>query len=413
MREYSSSVSGYCCPSPGNANRTFALGELAVRILAVSHSAILEVNRELFAELGRRGHRVMLVAPLRWKNDFGSRPLQPEPLGDNGAGRLSVQTCQVIMYGRTAFQFYLSAAYANLLRWRPDVVFIDEEPWSLATLQWATFARLTRSPFIVRTNENRLRTYPWPFSSIYAMVLRHAAWISPVNVYGLDVLKEHNYTGGSSLLPYAVDTNLFHPNNSQVRDPAIFRLGFVGRIAPEKGLEMLLQAAATLVARNDHRRFAVHIYGTGTETYLAALHRAEHDLALPAGMVQWHGAVAHDQAPTAIRSLDTLVVPTIAYEGYKEQFGRVVIEALACQVPVITSDNGELPHLVKETSGGLVFPQGDVGALATCITTAMSQLGLLTQMARRGYDHVRTHYTYSALADRLETVLQQITGATP
>ena len=380
-----------------------------MRILAISHSAILEVNRELFAELGRRGHRVMLVVPSRWKNDFGAWPLQPEPLRDSGGGRLSVQACQVIMYGRTAFQFYLSASYANLLRWRPDVVFIDEEPWSLATLQWAAFARIVRSPFIVRTNENRLRTYPWPFSSIYTTILRHAAWISPVNAYGMDVLKEHNYTGGSSLLPYAVDTGLFHPDNAQTRDPSTFHLGFVGRIAPEKGLEMLLQAVAILVAQSDQRRFAVHIYGTGAETYLTDLRRAERDLVLPTGVVHWHGAVAHDQVPEVIQSLDALVVPTIAYEGYKEQFGRVVIEALSCQVPVITSDNGELHHLVKETGGGLVFAEGDVDVLATCITTALDRPELLTQMAQCGHAYVRQHYTYSALANQLETILQQIT----
>ncbi len=384
-----------------------------MRLLAVSHSAILDVNRRLFVELARHGHQVLLVTPSRWRNDFGALPLRAEPLSYHGDKRLALRVTPVFLYGKTAFQTYPFSPYLDLPRWQPDVVYIDEEPWSIATLQWATQARRAHCPFIVRTNENRLRAYPWPFSAIYSYILRYADWITPVNNYGIDVLRENGYAGEASLLPYAVDTNLFYPADTRRQDDHTFKLGFVGRIAPEKGLETLLRAIALLRNRGAQcegaARLVVHIYGASTDDYLAWMKEFQQELSLSDGMVRWHGAIAHIEVPTAIRDLDALVVPTVAHNGYKEQFGRVVIEALASKAPVITSDNGELPLLTRETGGGMVFPEGNASALADCLTVAMRERKALEDMAQHGYDYVLGHYTYGMLATRLEEIMQRVT----
>ncbi len=372
-----------------------------MRIIAISHSAILDINRRLFVDLAERGHQVLLVCPSHWKNDFGDRPLRSQPLSTTVDGHLELRTIRINMAGNTALQCYLPLDVLALTRWRPDVVFIDEEPWSLAALQWTLLARLARCPFVVRTNENRLRTYPWPFSSIYASVLRHAACITPVNAYGIDILEKQHYTGKISLLPYAVDTNLFHPDDARVPDDGSLHLGFVGRIAPEKGLETLLHAVASLKDRP-----VTHIYGTGQDDYLARLYQLQRDLALPDSTIRWHGALAHNRVPEAMRSLDALVVPTVAYNGYKEQFGRVVIEALVSRVPVLTSDNGELPLLIEKTGGGFVFPEGDARRLADCIKAAMADRRTLQNLAKSGCAYVHAHYTYKVLADQVEVILQ-------
>src|SRR5437763_1938615 len=128
-----------------------------MRIIVVSHPSILDINRRLYIELAKCNHQVMLVVPSRWKNEFGKRPLQPEPLADSATGNVSLRCCRVAMAGRIACQFYLLTPWIDLARWRPDIVFIDEEPWSLATVQWALFARLMRCPLVAWTHENRMR----------------------------------------------------------------------------------------------------------------------------------------------------------------------------------------------------------------------------------------------------------------
>ena len=62
--------------------------------------------------------------------------------------------------------------------------------------------------------------------------------------------------------------------------------------------------------------------------------------------------------------LDVLVLPSRTTPTWKEQFGRVIVEALWCGVPVVGSDSGEIPWLIGLTGGGLMFPEGDHAALA-------------------------------------------------
>src|SRR5207248_3451573 len=71
------------------------------------------------------------------------------------------------------------------------------------------------------------------------------------------------------------------------------------------------------------------------------------------GRVHWEGYVSHTEIPTVYSRFDALVVPSRAP---LEQFGRVVVEALAANVPVIASDAGELPRLMAKTGGGWLFP---------------------------------------------------------
>jgi glycosyltransferase involved in cell wall biosynthesis len=98
----------------------------------------------------------------------------------------------------------------------------------------------------------------------------------------------------------------------------------------------------------------------------------------------WTGYVAHEQMPHLYRTMDVLVVPSCTLPRWREQFGRVVIEALACGVPVLTSDSGELPRLVSATGGGWTFPEGDVSALVTLLMQLTSRPAMLAGPGRAG-----------------------------
>ena len=118
-------------------------------------------------------------------------------------------------------------------------------------------------------------------------------------------------------------------------------------------------------------------------------------------------SVPHDKVPEYINLMQTLVLPsqttyefkTLTAVGWKEQFGHVLIEAMACKVPVIGSDSGEIPHVIKEA--GLVFPEGDVSALQKCLITLMENPDLRSNLANIGYDRAMTQYTNKALAKKL------------
>jgi len=112
--------------------------------------------------------------------------------------------------------------------------------------------------------------------------------------------------------------------------------------------------------------------------------------------------------------MDTLVLPsettyqfkTLSAAGWKEQFGHVLIEAMACKVPVIGSDSGEIPNVIK--TDGLVFPEGDAAALAERLALLMAQPEQQQTLAELGYRRAMSEYTNRALAERLLAFYQTL-----
>jgi glycosyltransferase involved in cell wall biosynthesis len=125
-------------------------------------------------------------------------------------------------------------------------------------------------------------------------------------------------------------------------------------------------------------------------------------------------SVPHDQVYRYINVMNTLVLPsetlysqtTLTAKGWKEQFGHVLIEAMACKVPLIGSDSGEIPHVIKDT--GLIFPEGNVSALKDCLMKLMDYPDLAQELGQKGYDRALKHYTNQALAQALLNFFRQV-----
>ncbi len=94
--------------------------------------------------------------------------------------------------------------------------------------------------------------------------------------------------------------------------------------------------------------------------------------------------LAHDQMAAGYAQLDVLVLPSRTTPTWKEQFGRVIVEALWCGVPVVGSDSGEIPWLIGLTGGGLVFPEGDSEALAGRLSELREAPALRERLALAG-----------------------------
>jgi glycosyltransferase involved in cell wall biosynthesis len=113
----------------------------------------------------------------------------------------------------------------------------------------------------------------------------------------------------------------------------------------------------------------------------------------------------HAQMASAYAQLDVLVLPSRTTPTWKEQFGRVIIEALGCGVPVVGSDSGEIPWLIGLTGGGLVFPEGDRGKLAERLSALRDDPPLRERLAASGKESVERLFTVSAATDPLERLL--------
>ena len=192
--------------------------------------------------------------------------------------------------------------------------------------------------------------------------------------------------------------------------PDEFVIGFVGRFVPEKGIMTLLDA---LVKIKD-KSWKFLLLGRG-ELKDDILQKAE-EKGIKDRIILIE-SVPHDRVADYINLMSTLILPsettykfkTLTSVGWKEQFGHVIIEAMACKVPVIGSDSGEIPHVIGDA--GLIFPEGNVEELANRLEQLIDNQDLTENLAQMGYAKAMAQYTNIALAkQQLEFYQELVSG---
>ena len=106
--------------------------------------------------------------------------------------------------------------------------------------------------------------------------------------------------------------------------------------------------------------------------------------------------VAHDGVPAYLNAMDLLCAPSRTTPHWREQFGRMLIEAMACGVPVVASRSGEIPHVVADA--GLLLPEDDVRAWAETVDRLSDERATLGELAARGIDRARTVFAWPVVA---------------
>ncbi|OGO45057.1 MAG: hypothetical protein A2W37_00810 [Chloroflexi bacterium RBG_16_63_12] len=177
-----------------------------------------------------------------------------------------------------------------------------------------------------------------------------------------------------------------------------FTIGFAGRLVPEKGVDILLRAVAQLPGTT-----RVHIAGSGPERN--RLQRLVVQLGLRE-RVTIDALISSTQMPDYYAQLDCLVLPSRTRPGWKEQFGRVLIEAMACGIPVIGSTCGELPNVIGDA--GLTFPEEAVEALTARLRELMSNPALRESLAARGRARMLAQYTQKRVAEETVAVYRSL-----
>ncbi len=91
-----------------------------------------------------------------------------------------------------------------------------------------------------------------------------------------------------------------------------------------------------------------------------------------------------------------MVLPSLTRPNWKEQFGRVLCEAMACETPVIGSNSGEIPYVIDDA--GLVFQEGNSQELAACVRRLLDDPQLYATLATKGRQRVLENYTQEQIA---------------
>ncbi len=293
----------------------------------------------------------------------------------------------------------------HVRRLRPHIMHIDEEPYNLATFLTMRLAQGAGARALFFTWQNLLRHYPFPFSWMERYNYRHAVQAIAGNQEGADVLRHKGYLGPVSIIPqFGVDPEMYHPSSSgRGTSSPLFQIGFVGRLVEEKGVDLLLRAVAQL--KVDWR---LSILGDGP--FKPRLESIAEELRI-AGRVTFELPLPSTQMPSYYSRLHVLVLPSVSRPHWKEQFGRVLIEAMACGIPVVGSDSGEISHVIGEA--GLVFREGDEAALAAHLSRLMEDDKLRNSLADKGRERVLQEYTQARIATATRGVYLDIMRQRP
>ncbi|MGC4757797.1 glycosyltransferase family 4 protein [Micromonospora trifolii] len=283
---------------------------------------------------------------------------------------------------------------------RPDILHVIGEAAYLTTWQALRLRQRCWAgvPTTLYAAQNVVTRFPVPFPRIERQSYLSVDHAFPITPAALNVLRIKGYRGPATIVPLGVDTRMFRPLPA---DPAArpFTVGFVGRFEPHKGVVDLLRAAELI----DCDVSLVGDGSLGDDIARAAARRP--------GRVHRHGWAGHAELPTLLNEMDVLAMPsvevvqrnTLPWIGIplREQFGRVLVEAMACGVPVVGSDVGEIPYVVGDA--GLVFPAGDVSALAARLARLRDDPALAGQLANRGLARAGAEFGWDRIAETLCT----------
>lgn len=382
-----------------------------MKLLIASHTYIVDLNCEKFRLMASLEPKieVTIAVPKKWRPGGVQNKTIETRLWQDGLFRV-VPVSNLSQNNQGLLSF--GTEIVPLLReFRPDVIQMEQGAKSIGYAQLITLNRLLRlnAKMVFFTWWNLPYTSKFPVSWLEAYNLRHSDGIIAGNQDGAEILRDHGYHGEIEVMPQlGVDEQLFRPQPQPELaaklgiQPDEFVVGFVGRFVEEKGLLTLCDALTQLKAETD-RPWKWLLLGRGS---LKAKLLEQAEQAGIADRLIWVESVPHDDVPRYTNLMNTLVLPsqttygfkTLTAAGWKEQFGHVLIEAMSCQVPVIGSDSGEIPHVIQDA--GLIFPEGNATALKDCLLQLITQPDRAIELSKRGYDRALTYYTNRALAQR-------------
>lgn len=226
------------------------------------------------------------------------------------------------------------------------------------------------------------------------------------NSEGVQVMREAGFRKPLERIFWGISTEEFHPvERTGLRERLGFGkeklVGYVGRFVPEKGLSNLLAAL---------RQMPTEVHGVliGAGPMREELERQAETPELR-GRVRFFPTMTSEKLAEYMNCFDALALPSLSTPQWKEQYGRVIGEAMACGVPVVGSDSGAIPEVIGEA--GLVVRESDAAALAEALNRAVIDAALRTRLIAAGYKRVESELSIQAMCGKLMDFYGRLSNA--
>jgi glycosyltransferase involved in cell wall biosynthesis len=355
---------------------------------------VVGLNRRLPHEMARAGQgrwEVTAVTPKYYPGRHDLRPIHFESVPG--------EACTVIpvplhLSGSVHVSFY-GSKLQSLLRQPWDLVHCWQEPYTLACamVAWLTPRQV---PLVFWTARGIPREYPPPFSWMERNCLKRCAgWLACGRTTVETLLGRGYGIRPHRVMPLGVALDLFRPDPSaqaRVRqalgwdDPGPPVVGFLGRFVAEKGPLFLTKVLDELPTS-----WRALFVGAGPLEFPLRQWARRH---APRARVVTR--VVHDAVPSYLNAMDLLCAPSQTTPTSREQQGRMITEALACGVPVVASDCGEIPYVIGDA--GLVVPEAIIPAWVAALANLLESPARRADLAARGLARARDKYAWPVIA---------------
>ncbi len=366
-----------------------------MKLLFIWHAAVVEVYRKRIAELVKKQDlELLLLAPRKWA-EGGSRVIFEAGEGPNDYQIIEGAT---FLNFHPSLHVYLTGLWQAINKFKPDIIHIVEEPFSLVTFQVVLFNRFCQvnAKIIIESWQNIYKKYAFPFNLIEQFNLKNADALIAGSTEIKEVLWRKNYLKTLKIIPLGLDLTSYSDNcNRQLLTETMgnsFVIGFVGRVEWYKGIFILLEAVFALP---QDLNWKLLIIGAGSA--LAEAKALVNSRGLQ-NKVNFTGSIPHKKTVAYFKLMQVLVLPSLTTANWKEQFGRVLIEAMACGCPVIGSSSGEIPQVIDQV--GLIFREGDITDLREKIIYLAHNKEKARKLSQRGLQRVKDLYSWPIIAEK-------------
>jgi phosphatidylinositol alpha-1,6-mannosyltransferase len=372
------------------------------RVLSIGHSYCVSLNRRLVNEMAKAGGEdweICAVAPQRFHGDLGW--IETRELTDELFPLKKIAT----FLSRRAHIFFYGPELRAVMRESWDAIHCWEEPYVFAGGQVALFTP-TGVPLVFWTGQNVAKRYPPPFSRIERYCIeRCAGWMARGRTGEATLLTRGYDRRPHEVVPLGVDVEAFHPDTRArnsihaklgwlVAGPPV--IGFLGRFVEEKGLSLLTRVLDDL--KSGWR--GLFVGGGPLEKQLRRWAARYGD------RVRVVSGVSHERVPHYLNAMDMLCAPSQTAANWKEIFGRMLIEAFACGLPVIASDSGEIPYIVGDAA--VVVGERDRPGWVREIGRLMENPAARRELSEQGLERSRRRYGWPVVARQHVAFLERV-----
>jgi glycosyltransferase involved in cell wall biosynthesis len=340
-----------------------------IDLMVISHASFMAINRHIYQLIAKDNYVVEIITPKKLKFPTGFKTAEAKQDNDPVIHFLELDGTNP----RTYF-------YKNLIpildTRKPKYILLDNDPVSFLAGKIGRWAKKNNCklyciscenlPLTITDNFNRrgLKNLPNVVTK-RILIERNKSKIDGVlciNKDGVDIFNAEGFKN-VAWMPLGFDTDIFYPNDvarQRIRTKInlhTFTIAYFGRIIPEKGVHLLINALHDL--KHLDWILLMDSFDEYKTSYIQEIKQLIKDKNLGSRILFFNAS--HYEIADYMNATDLVVVPSVTSKTWKEQYGRVAAEAMACGKLVLASNSGALPELLN--GNGVLFEEGNVAAL--------------------------------------------------